>query len=81
MLTDETKELILPQLRMHISEEDYSKIDLYFSEVYEYNQDGIKLIALFPGMNDDISMLFDAMTGSYYDIQSWDYVKKYGERL
>lgn len=75
------KELILPQLRMHIPQEYYSKIDLYFNEVYEYDQDGLKLIALAPGGEGGISLLFDAMTGSYYDIQNWDYVKKYGEKI
>lgn len=55
-----------------------------FSEIYLYNDGKYDYICFQTNGGDgtgDISMMFYAINGAYYDIGQWSYIKKNGVKI
>ena len=86
MIDNELKELILPQLKLHLDEAHWNEIEMMFEEVYVTHSEGQNIICLHPGTDQGegysgISLMFTELTGAYYDMGQWEYIKKVGRKL
>ena len=82
MISEDLREWIEPQLKMHLPREDYGYIDEMFSEVYVINVDGMDRVCLKPTpRSKDISMRFLALNGGFDGDAYWDDVKTKGRLL
>lgn len=86
MINEELKKLIMPQLKLHLAEEHWKEIEVMFEEVYVIYENGQNIICLNPGSTQgdgygEISLMFTELTGAYYDMGQWDYIKKVGRKL
>ena len=79
MIDDRLKELILPNLQMHLEKQDWKYIDEMFSEVYLTDHDGIERVTLKPHPEaSTIAMQFATLNGQFIEITDWDYIKSKG---
>ena len=81
MISNELKNLILPNLKLHLPEDEYQYIDQFFTECYLTIEEGQKVVSLAPILDDELSLQFDYLTGTFFDIIPWEYVKKMGKLL
>lgn len=82
MISEDLKKLILPNLKLHLDNQDYRYIDEMFSECYKTYPQGKPnpWITLKP-ITGPIAMQFSMLTGSFMEITDWNYIKTIGERL
>jgi len=82
---NEIRELIIPQLKLHLSKKDYDKIDYMFGEVYLIEEDGQSIFCLKPipagDGGENISLMFYALNGAYRDMGDWSYIKRIGKLM
>lgn len=75
----------MPNLKLHLDEKNYGYIDNMFSEVYLFKENGQSLVCLKPcpagDGSEEISLMFYALTGAYYDMGQWSYIKTVGELI
>ena len=82
MIKDKLKQLILPNLREHLMEQDWPYIEEMFTETYFTKHDGIARVTLKPHPDaGNIAMQFDYMTGTFVEITMWSYIKEIGVPL
>lgn len=90
MISEELKQNIIPNLKMVLHEQEWSNIEIMFEEVYVVYEDGQNLVCLHPGPSTNIvdggnnigpALMFTELTGAYYDIGQWEYIKKVGRKL
>lgn len=81
MISNELKNLILPNLKLHLPEDRYQYIDQFFTECYLTIEEGQQIVSLTPVIDDGLSLQFDFLTGTFFDIVNWEEVKKRGKLL
>ena len=85
MISEEMKEQIIPQVKLHLSEEYWDEIDVMFEETYVIYEEGQNIICLQPLFKgecmNETSLMFTELTGAYYDMGQWSYIKKVGRKL
>lgn len=80
MISEQLKELIIPNLKMHMDEEDWKYIPEMFSEVYWTTFGGVDRVTLKPHPEaGSIAVQFSPLNGAYIEITDWDYIKKIGK--
>lgn len=84
MINEDLRNMIKPNARLHLAEKFWDKIDNMIDESYAVMKEGRVYIALAPVNSTDdyrISLMFDSLTGSYYDIDEWTYIQQIGRKL
>lgn len=82
MISNTLREFIEPNLKMHLQRRDWKYIDEMFSECYLTNPAGEDIITLKPHPEGgSLAPQFTALTGSFYEITDWDYIKSIGTLL
>lgn len=82
MIDDRLKELIKPQLMIHLDHQDWRFIDDMFSEAYVTNFEGIERVTLKPHPQaGNIAMQFMTLNGTFIELTDWDYIKAKGQKL
>ena len=82
MISEKTREMIMPYLKLHLDKEDWRYIDDMFSEVYLIKENGLNIISLKPfPRSKDITIQFSAINGAYVCIDYWEEVKQRGKKL
>lgn len=81
MINEYLKNMIIPNLKMHLLKSDWKYINEMFSEVYWTNYDGIERVTLKPIYPDTPAPQFSALNGAYLELTDWDYIKQKGTLL
>lgn len=82
MISEDLKKLIIPNLKLHLMDEDQDKIEIMFTECYKTNPYGTPFVTLKPfDEGYGVAMQFNMLTGTYEEITDWNYIKTIGEKL
>ncbi|WP_455644822.1 hypothetical protein [Methanosphaera sp.] len=77
MIDNELKNLIIPNLKIHLPEDQWDNIEVMFSECYVTIEEGVKVVTLTP-LQEGLALQFDFITGTFFDICDWNDVKTRG---
>lgn len=83
MINNDLRNLIEPNLKYRLMEEDWRYIEDMFSETYLIDDEGRKVVALKPHpMAGQIAILFSPLNGAYMGIHAdWYWIKNNGTLL
>lgn len=77
-ISEELQELLIPNLKEHLLEEDWQYIpDMIEEGVFTNTEDGNRLVTPTPIYEDAPAMQFSVETGEYIELTDWDYIVAY----